>query len=91
VLYVDNLIGPNTVKTIPPETLEEFLDHGKVALTIERDLDEAHSQLARLEELGINLNEVTHDLLDEGVKKFEQSFDKLTETISKKQATLVTA
>jgi transaldolase len=91
VLYVDNLIGPDTVNTIPPETLDAFLDHGKVALTLERDLEEAHTQLARLEKLGINLNEITRQLLDEGVKKFEQSFDKLTETISKKQAKLVTA
>ena len=75
VLYVDNLIGPDTVNTMPPETIEAFLDHGKVALTLENDIDEAYAQLAQLEKLGINLNEITHQLLDEGIKKFEQPFD----------------
>ena len=91
VLYVDNLIGPDTVNTMPPETIEAFLDHGKVALTLESDLDEARAQLTRLEKLGINLNNVTRQLLDEGVKKFEQPFDSLIKTISEKQAKLVTA
>jgi transaldolase len=91
VLYVDNLIGPDTVNTMPPETIEAFLDHGKVALTLENDLDEAHAQLTQLEKLGINLNDVTHQLLNEGLKKFEQPFDSLLKTISEKQTKLVAA
>jgi transaldolase len=90
VLYVENLIGPDTVNTMPPETIEAFLDHGKVELTLERDLDEAHAQLAQLEKLDINLSEVTRQLLDEGVEKFIKPFDSVIKTISEKQAKVVT-
>jgi len=86
VLYVENLIGPNTVNTLPPETIAAFLDHGKVALTLERDLDEAHAQLAQVERLGIHLNDVTRQLLDEGVEKFIQPFDAVMKNIAEKQA-----
>ena len=86
VLYVENLIGPNTVNTMPPETIEAFLDHGKVELTLERDLDQARAQLARLEKLGIDLKEVTRQLLDEGVEKFIKPFDAVMKTIAEKQA-----
>jgi transaldolase len=75
---------------MPPETIEAFLDHGKVELTLERDLDEAHAQLAQLEKLDINLSEVTRQLLDEGVEKFIKPFDSVIKTISKKQAKVVT-
>lgn len=91
VLYVDNLIGPDTVNTMPPETLEAFLDHGKVEPTLERDLEEARDQLAQLEKIGIHLNEVTRQLLAEGVQKFEKPFDSVMKTISEKQAKLITA
>jgi len=90
VLYAENLIGPDTVNTMPPETIEAFLDHGKVELTLERDLDEARAQLAQLEKLDINLNDVTGDLLDEGVEKFIKPFDSVIKTISEKQAKLIT-
>lgn len=86
VLYAENLIGPNTVNTMPPETIEAFLDHGKVELTLERDLDQARAQLAQLEMLGIDLKDVTRQLLDEGVEKFIQPFDSVMKTIAEKQA-----
>ena len=91
IMYVDGLIGPNTVNTIPPKTLEAFIDHGTVAVTLDRDLDQARQQLDQLEKVGIKLEDVTRDLLDEGVEKFVKPFDKLIETIAEKQANLITA
>ena len=91
VLYADNLIGPDTINTMPPETIEAFLDHGKVELTLERDLDEARRQLDQLETLGIDLGDVTRQLLDEGVQKFVKPFDSVLKTIAEKQAKVITA
>jgi len=84
-LYVDNLIGVNTVNTIPPETIQAFLDHGKVTLTLENDLDKVRIQLSELAELGIELDNVTQELLDEGVQKFAEPFDKLIDSIATKR------
>jgi len=89
VMYVENLIGPNTVNTIPPKTLEAFLDHGSIALTLERGLDEAREQLSSLTELGINLDDVTQELLDEGVENFVKPYDSLIKTITEKKAALI--
>ncbi|MGC9520325.1 MAG: bifunctional transaldolase/phosoglucose isomerase [Anaerolineae bacterium] len=83
-LYPDALIGPHTVNTLPPETLEAFLDHGTVAPTVTADLDRARSQLAKLDELGIDLDMVTDELLAEGVEKFAQPFASLMESIRDK-------
>jgi len=91
VMYVDGLIGKHTVNTIPPKTLEAFRDHGTVALTLDQGIDEARNQLDQLEKLGIHLDDVTRDLLDEGVEKFIKPYDNLIETIAKKQANLITA
>lgn len=91
VLYADNLIGRNTINTMPPETIAAFLDHGKVDLTLERDLDTAQRQLTQLEKLGIDLNDVTRQLLDEGVEKFIKPFDSVLRTISERQAKAITA
>jgi transaldolase len=91
VLYVENLIGPNTINTVPPETLEAFLNHGTVAMTLENNMDEARQHLAQLEELGIDLDQVTRELLDEGLEKFTKPYDKLIETITVKQADYITA
>ena len=91
VLYVDNLIGEDTVNTIPPETLEAFVDHGTAALSIESDLDEARDQLDRLGRLGIDLDNVTGRLLDEGIEKFNRPYDKLLESIAEKQSDFITA
>jgi transaldolase len=84
-LYVDNLIGPHTVNTMPPATLEAFLDHGRVATTIGEGLDEAHEQLAALAGLGIDLDAITEKLQVDGVAAFEKSFDSLMASITKKQ------
>ena len=89
VMYVENLIAPNTVNTIPPKTLEAFLDHGTVALTLESDLEEARAQLNDLAELGVNLDEVTQELLDEGVENFVKPYDDLIKAINEKKEALV--
>lgn len=89
VMYVENLIGPNTVDTIPPKTLEAFLDHGSIALTLERNLDEAQAQLSSLPELGINLEDVTQELLDEGVENFIKPYDLLLKSIADKKDALI--
>ena len=87
-LYVDTLIGPETVNTVPPDTLDAFLDHGTVACTVEDDMDTVHAQLKRLDEVGIDLNQVTEDLQSEGVDKFITPFDSLLQTIADKRESL---
>jgi transaldolase len=83
-LYVDELIGPDTVNTLPPATLDSFLDHGRVAETLTRGLDEAQSQIAQLADLGIDLDAVTRKLQDDGVVAFAKPFAKLQESIAEK-------
>lgn len=87
-LYVDTLIGPDTVNTLPPETLEAFLDHGTVANTIEADMDAVHAQLAYLIDIGISLRQVGEELQREGVEKFNKPFDSLMQTIQEQRAKL---
>jgi transaldolase len=88
-LYVDNLIGPHTVNTLPQETYDAFLDHGVVAPTLEQGLDEARAQIARLAELGISLDQVTEQLQVDGVAAFDKSFQSLLATIGDKREKLV--
>ena len=85
VLYAEELVGPDTVDTMPLETIENFRDHGQVSNTIESDLDAAHAALAALEEVGVHYDQVTQQLQDEGVQKFADSFHKLFAGISSKQ------
>jgi transaldolase/glucose-6-phosphate isomerase len=84
-LYVDNLIGPETVNTVPPETLQAFLDHGQVSLTLEADLEAARDDLARLADLGVDLDDITRKLLDDGVAAFAKSFEALLGSIAEKR------
>lgn len=88
VIYVEELIGPETVDTMPPETIEAFLDHGTVAPTLDQGMDDAHRTFDRLAALGIDMGEVTDELLREGVNKFAASFDELLETIESKRQVL---
>jgi transaldolase/transaldolase/glucose-6-phosphate isomerase len=88
-LYVDNLIGPDTVNTLPPATLEAFLSHGKVSATVERDLTGSRRRLAKLAELGIDLNGITERLQDEGVAAFAKSFESLIASIAEKPEKLL--
>lgn len=84
--YVDALIGPHTVNTLPPATLVAFNEHGTVAPTLQQGLGEVRDQLSRLAALGIDLTEVTDQLEEEGVKSFGDSFKALREGIDKKRA-----
>ena len=89
-LYVDNLIGPDTVNTLPPATLQALLDHGRVASTIETNVEGAHTQLAHLAELGVDLDAITEKLLDDGVAAFAKSFESLMASITEKRNQLRT-
>jgi len=88
VLYVETLIGPQTVNTIPPATYAAFRAHGKVDLTLARDLDAARAQLARLPALGIDLVRVTDQLEAEGVAAFAHAFEQLLKAIDTKVGNL---
>jgi transaldolase len=81
VMYVEELIGPETVDTLPPATFEAFRDHGRVAPTLEADVEGARAALAELAALGISLDEVTERLLEDGVRLFSEPFGKLLATI----------
>lgn len=83
-LYIDSLIGPETVNTMPPKTIDAFRDHGTVANTLEKDIDEAQLTLDNLEELGVDLDEVTEQLQKDGVEAFAKSFNILLETLQEK-------
>ncbi len=80
-LYVDSLIGPDTVNTVPPATLDAFRDHGHPGLTITRGLEECKNQIEQIEALGISMDEVTKELEDEGVKSFADAFTILLQSI----------
>jgi transaldolase/glucose-6-phosphate isomerase len=80
--YVEELIGPQTVDTVPPATLAAFRDHGEVRRSLDENLDVAKRQLQELEEVGIDLTKVTHELELEGVDSFTKSFQSLIKTLS---------
>ncbi|NWG07928.1 MAG: bifunctional transaldolase/phosoglucose isomerase [Chloroflexi bacterium] len=84
-IYVDNLIGPETVNTVPPATLDAFKDHGVAELTLVRGLDEARNAIAQLEAAGISMDLVTQELEDEGVKAFADAFTQLLATIDERR------
>jgi len=85
VMYVEELIGADTVNTVPPQTLAAFLDHGRVRESITENLDEARALFARLEELGIFMPQVTAQLEEEGVKAFADAFSLLLEVVEKRR------
>ncbi len=85
VLYVEELIGPDTVNTVPPQTLVDFLDHGRVRLSLEQDLEAARQALADLERLGISMAEVTGELEVEGVKSFADAFTVLLKAVHERR------
>ena len=84
VKYVQELIGPNTVNTVPPKTITAFLDHGRAAASIEDDLAGARARLRRLEELGIDRKAICAKLLADGIESFNGAFRSLLEAIEKK-------
>jgi len=88
-LYVEELIGPDTVNTIPPETLDAFRDHGVARSTLTEGIEEAKNTLAGLEAAGISLREVTHQLLAEGLEKFVAPFEKLLAAVETRTSELL--
>ncbi len=91
VMYVEELIGPETVNTMPEETIEAFQDHGEVEPTLERALDEARDVFRRLEEVGVDYDDVVATLEREGVDKFAASFEELLDGIRTTTRELVAA
>ena len=91
VLYVDELIGPHTVNTMPPATIEAVLDHGHVEDTLERDLDAARHTLDQLADAGVDYDDVVETLEREGVEKFAKSFRDLIDGVKAKREQLVAA
>jgi transaldolase len=91
VLYVEELIGPETVNTMPEETIRAFQDHGEVAPTLERDLDEAKRVFERIAEAGVDYDDVVVVLEREGVDKFSDSFRELLDGVQGKRGELVSA
>ena len=91
VYYVEALIAPESVNTLPPETLDAYRDHGDPVIRIYEAREEAHRMIERLEELGIDFGEITDALEDEGVEKFAKSYDDLLETIREDQRAVLSA
>jgi transaldolase len=91
VYYVEDLIGPETVDTMPLETITAFLDHGRIDRTLDRDLTAAHEAIRTVEAQGISMKRVTDELIAEGVASFGKSFDELIETIESKREELAPA
>lgn len=90
-MYVEELIGPDTVSTMPPETLNAFQDHGRVARTLDRDVEQARRVLEQLQAAGIDYDDVTSTLEREGVQKFADSFSELFENVAAKRHELAAA
>jgi transaldolase len=86
VKYVEALIGPHTVNTAPMETLDAYRDHGDPKARLEQEVEESRSVLERLPELGISIDDVTRQLEDQGVAKFNEPFDKLMETLAQRSS-----
>jgi transaldolase len=88
LIYVDNLIGKDTVNTVPPQTVEAVKDHAVVALTIEQGMDEARYQLTNFEMLGLSLDKATDELEEEGVAAFSKSLKTLFATVEQRSKQL---
>lgn len=86
VLYVEELIGPDTINTMPQATMQAFRGHGKVRASLGEDLPEAARVMATLEQAGISIDAVTTTVLDEGVRLFAEAMDKLLAAIARKRA-----
>ncbi len=92
MIYVEELIGPDTVNTMPLETIRAFQDHGEVrGDTVLKGVKKANELLARLAEVGVDYDDVTATLEAEGVQKFADSFDQIVESIHAKRSSLAAA
>ena len=91
VLYVDGLIGPDTISTMPVKTLDAFRDHGRVRPTLTEDIDEAKAVLASAQVLGLDLDGVTDGLVVDGVRQFAEAFDRLLGAVAAKRSLMLGA
>jgi transaldolase / glucose-6-phosphate isomerase len=91
VLYIEELIGPDTVNTIPPATMDAFREHGRVSRTIDSNLNEAHKIMSDLGRAGISMKQVTDKLLNDAIKLFDEAFEKLLSAVEEKKTSAVTA
>ncbi|MDQ3880907.1 MAG: transaldolase [Chloroflexota bacterium] len=91
VLYVEELIGPDTVDTMPTQTIADFLDHGRLERTVDRGVDDARQAIREIEAQGISMETVTAELLDEGIATFSKSFDELLASVDSKRKSLAAA
>jgi transaldolase len=90
-MYVDDLIGPETVNTMPEETIDAFQDHGEVALTLDTGIDDAKQVFERIAQAGVDYDDVVVTLEQEGVEKFADSFRELLDGVKAKRGELVSA
>jgi transaldolase len=86
VLYIEELIGPDTVNTIPPATMDAFRDHGVLRRTIDADLPAADKTMSDLEKAGISMKQITGKLLDDAIKLFDDAFTQLHTVVEQKRA-----
>jgi transaldolase/glucose-6-phosphate isomerase len=91
VLYVEELIGPATINTMPPATMDAFRAHGKLRASLEEDLPAAREVMATLDRLGISIDEVTDKVLEDGVRVFVNAMDKVLNAITSKRASVATS
>ncbi len=82
VIYVEKIIGPDTINTVPMATLKAFLDHGQVSQSLLEDVDEAEKEISSLKKFGISLDTVTDQLEKDGVQAFAQSYDQMLESLT---------
>ena len=85
VLYIEELIGPDTINTMPPATMDAFREHGKLRASLEEDLHGARDVMETLDRLGISIDEITAKVLDDGIHLFADAMDKLLEAIARKR------
>ena len=85
VLYVEELIGPDTVNTLPPATLDAFKDHGVAESRLTQNLSAAHAEISALNELGVSLNDITDELERAGIASFEEAFARLLDVLAEKR------
>src|SRR5207302_5137211 len=89
VLYVEELIAPDTVNTMPPATMDAFRDHGQVRLSLEEQIEKAEQVMVTLEKSGISIDAVTAKLVEEGVQLFADAFDQLLGAVARKRRALL--
>ena len=85
VMYVEELIGPDTVNTLPPATFDAFRDHGRPRASLTENLAEAADTMKRLSQVGISMQDITDSLLEDGVRQFAEAFDKVLQATTRKE------